>query len=856
MEIHEFSTGINAERLSDGGWRSRGFRVGEYMNLTLPDIPNVVKRAIANKRFEVFKDRHSQEPSFVGWVLPSTENEEDDWSVVTVVTSGQDEGGRSTSFYRYFLCEGRDSLWKILAWMEHYQQKSGGKWPVFDPFASKQLGESHQWNVNAKPKLKLPDDWQSFLNENDTPVILSLGYASDLQMINAMAEVKANGEQVSWAYNVEVIEHPEQFTIIQAANEQSYQSLMQKRQSQANNARLMPLSVDEAAIKTAINGLIGGSQVRDEWIQSILATLEGNQLTVEQWEAVFDDQGAGMAIKRGSADRRMGRLLTLRAFVLPETLPEFLEWLKIQGKKNKETSQQQVSIDFQYQLKNKLNKFEQHFTEGINKVLKALIIEQSIPATAAVWLLTETGSIWAPYRYRLMENVRTDLNTINNSFSSNNRQPEPQRLRCEKDIWGNLCVCWNNYSYRSVRYKPFAELFAQLGKSGSINEPSAAYELSAYFYQVSEGKVPTEIFKGALPREGSDEGTILGLKVERKIPLPENAGRFVKSNALCIGIMFMSWSGMMLVLGYKYGFEKGLAKGSVGQQTSENYRITGEKKRRALEKFPKTVEEIENIVSELTRLKDQGTETEPSRDYIIKEIKNTLVVNEEESEELDYKKATSTGLLGLVVDWWSGEIAAAQEKWVEAIYIYQKSKQKLSANGYIEPGKETAKSLKCDVANSLELTPIEICRQQNERRQNTQQNVTAMTEKQKQEAKAAFLKRTYPAITQILTELQEELSYLKIDGESIHRAIRETLGVSDADYGKARKGEAQGVEALSPAIYNYQGKKTDFPADGIIDIPKRPSIDPSKRNTFDVLKEEVMEKIRSNPNKYKVTGGQ
>jgi len=573
VEIHEFSTGINAERLPDGGWRSRGFRVGEYMNLTLPYIPETVKRAIANKRFEVFKDRHSQEPSFVGRVVPSTENGDHDWSVVAVVTSGQDEGGRSTSFYRYFLCEGGDSLWKILAWMEHYQQQSGGKWPVFNPLASKQVGESHQWNVNPKPKFKLPDDWQSFLNANQTPVILSLGYASNLKMINAMAEVKANGEQVSWAYNVEIIERPYLFIIIQAANEESYQRLMQRRQGQANNTRLVPLSVDEAAIKTAINGLIGGSQVRDEWIQTILATLEGNQLTVEQWEAVFDAQGAGMAIKRGSADPRMGRLLTLRAFVLPETLLEFLGWLwPIEGRKKQENPQIQASQEFQSKLKNKFNQRQNHFTDGIKNAIKA-VYKKRIPKAAVVWLLIARGSIWAPYRRQIVEDVRTDLIAINNSFSSKRTPPEPKDFKCGESIWRDLCSGWQSSYYRygaayyryGADYKPFAELFAELG------EYELAFDLSAYFYQVSDGEVPKNIFKQVLPRERSDEGTVLGMKVKRKITIRDHCLRFVIKYAeiiLIIGFLLASHV-IAFSLGSIVGENKGSESGSVEEIKSE-----------------------------------------------------------------------------------------------------------------------------------------------------------------------------------------------------------------------------------------------------------------------------------------------
>ncbi|MBC6476903.1 MAG: hypothetical protein GDA56_02995 [Hormoscilla sp. GM7CHS1pb] len=659
------------------------------MNLTLPYIPETVKRAIANKRFEVFKDRHSQDPSFIGRVVPSTENGERDWSVVAVVTPGQDEGGRSTSFYRYFLCEGRDSLWKILAWMEHYQQQPGGKWPVFDPFASKQVGESHQWNVNAKPKLKLPDDWQSFLNENQTPAILKRGDASNLKMINAMAEVKANSEQVSWAYNVEVIERPEQFIIIQAANEESYQRLMQKRQSQANNARLMPLSVDEAAIRKAINALISGSQVRDEWIQTILATLEGNQVTVEQWEAVFDDQGAGTAIKKGSADLRMGRLLTLRAFVLPETLPEFLGWLwPIEGKKKQENPQKKASQEFQSKLISKLNQRPHNFTDGIKKALKALL-EKEIPVVSVIWLFNANagGSIWRPYRRPLVEDVRTDLIAIRDSLSSNGNTPDPRELRCGEEIWSDLCSYRQDSNYRYGNYyKPFAELFAGLGRLEN------SFDLSAYFYQVSDEQVPKSIFNQGVSNVNGDEGEVYGLIVQRKIDLPEKARRFVVKYAKIILIvsLLLSTHGAIYLWGknngyqlgktdgFNDGYKKGLAEVNVALPTSRNDRITEKEKEIAIKNFTKTVETIENIVSELAKLKIKGTENQPLRKEIIGEVQNALVVNKDDSKELDYEKATSRGLLGWGIDW-SGEIARAKNEWVEAIYISDKQAKLVSS---------------------------------------------------------------------------------------------------------------------------------------------------------------------------------
>ena len=107
VEIHEFSTGITPEQLADGRWVSRGF-TGRYMNSTLKEIPYAVERAIANKDFAVAEGASSQEPTTIG-------RQVDEWSVIAIVTRGQDEKGRGASFYRYFLTKSNQGLFKLLS---------------------------------------------------------------------------------------------------------------------------------------------------------------------------------------------------------------------------------------------------------------------------------------------------------------------------------------------------------------------------------------------------------------------------------------------------------------------------------------------------------------------------------------------------------------------------------------------------------------------------------------------------------------------------------------------------------------------------------------------------------------------
>ena len=103
IDIHEFSTGINFQLVGSGGrWVSYGF-TGQYMNNTLAQqggIPTEVEQAIAARKFAVSEGAYTKEPAMIARELPQSP-----WSVIAVVSRGEDEKGRSASFYRYFLCK-------------------------------------------------------------------------------------------------------------------------------------------------------------------------------------------------------------------------------------------------------------------------------------------------------------------------------------------------------------------------------------------------------------------------------------------------------------------------------------------------------------------------------------------------------------------------------------------------------------------------------------------------------------------------------------------------------------------------------------------------------------------------------
>lgn len=705
IEIHEFSTGIIPEILADGKWISRGFKVGEYMNLTLPEVPHCVARAIANKGFEVGKNRNSQKPTFVGRVVLNTNDEEPDYSVVAVVTTGQDEYGRSTSFYRYFLCTGKDNIWQILDWI-NTQQKQGIN-PIFNPSETKELGKPNQHQITTKPEINFPPELETWLNSQSLPVIIS-PELSDLQIINKMAEIKANGQPTSWAFNVEVVEQPEQFILIHPANTEVAASLtkIQTNMMEKKGINNSP-NMDSAAIETAIKGLISGSQIKSEWLDNLIVKLQDSQVTSEYLNNLFDNFGASNAIKQGNANAQMIRLLTLRAIFIPETLPEYLNWLKINGDKNQADEKQKISLQLQSQLKNYQKFLEPLITAGMNHTLYQML-GGKISVSGFYWLLKTKGSLWSIYLSKIKQQVRHDLEYLGNSLSNKSIEQNTEQLFYGNTLWKKLISWFKSRRSSCNYYQPFADLFTKLPD----------YELAAYFHQVSNGKVPKKIFKAAVPESNSTYETIIfGLIVQQKLTFSDQIKILIKKYGVSVALtcLVLFSHGLFFALGYQAGK---FNAGNISQRrnskpspsplpspqdiitnldTNTVITIPGEKMEKALDKFQTTSSVIREIVRELeTEVLSQKSTivtVEEARLEIIQAIKKIL----ENDVKLQYAGAIEDELLGE-----TSEYLIAQKEWIIAIYSYQE-KFFSDGFGYIEPDKQTADRLKCNIADLLEI---------------------------------------------------------------------------------------------------------------------------------------------------------
>ncbi|MEK0190958.1 hypothetical protein [Microcoleus anatoxicus] len=707
LQIHEFSTGIQAERTPDGGWVSRGF-TGQYINRTLEPIPTPVENAIRNRDFAVAEGASRDNPAIIGReVSDGAEN----WSVIAVVTRGGDDRGRSASMYRYFLCKGAGNLWQILAWIE--SERQGGRRSVFDPFETKFMGQPNQFSAPNQPQIPLGSELEQLL-ANDAPVIVPFGKACTTWIVNQMATEKAtrNNQLVAWAFQVEALEQPRGFLVIQPASEKAQELL---HRAMASTPQYTAPIAREYEIKSAIKGLISRDKVKPEQVEVIETSI--NQVKDSDWEVIFNGQGSSQALRQGIYSPQMVRLLTLRAMVIPQTLPEFLDWMQQRGKQE---DHYQVSELFQSEVNNFFAQMAgqpSYILSRINQGFMLIIpriIQHPELLNPTVWLLSAPSGIWRKLYYQLVQKdiknelilmskrVNTSQNAIRTQNSLSSITDDPQW----KKLFHELRVYWQNPSYpHDEKYLPLAELF------GGLDEA----EMAVFFYQVSLGCVPKKIFYRLKQKGWKPNLPVYGLKIKKQVGLAESLlvslieiGGINVPLAIVFVLLILTfiggfWSGGALNSSKKPGettksdsknvqqseqypnierdsnSEKSVQKVTIPPESNPNSsEIKPEYKEGMKEKrFQKTLDSIDQIVKDVSQ--KQGK----SEKDILRTLNEVLGF-----PELDYEKAKYESDL------------QEQIKLVEAIYLYQK---KFGTQlGYIDDGtKETKKSLKKEIEFKL-----------------------------------------------------------------------------------------------------------------------------------------------------------
>ncbi|QJB25788.1 hypothetical protein [Limnospira fusiformis] len=717
--IHEFSTGIEVKRTSDGGWESGGF-TGKYMNCTR-EIPPEILNAISSGEFSLSEGGLQDHPAIVGRQVGG-------YSVVAVVSRGRDDRGRGLSLYRYFWCEGKDYIEAILRSM--ISRSSNKVDPlVFDPdYQPPSTG--YPFNPDSQP-VSL-DKLAEYL-DSSPPIVIPHKQRCTHLILNEIA--KRQGQDYSWAYNVAALENPWYFQVIYPASSEAENNF---KEVLARRPRDSVFISGEAGIKTAIKAIIKG-RVKPEHINSLEIALAHPQIDAQFWNKLLDGLGASKAYKDKIYSEPMVRLLTLKALLIPKFLPDFLIWIQTAPKPDdcwESCRKLQASIVTEYQKNiHGLPCLTRNVKDGIYSLLSRLItkpkssksdskiqhklrglvhskfdIPQLVKATKL--LLTQKDGFWSQvYRVSFTKDLADALTQIPDLSEPGVIKDYPEE---QQKFLTNLQPFWRYPGKTDKNYLSLAQFFEE------VEEPHFA----AIFYQISTGNVPANIFY-SLSRKGNvKKGTLFEMKLIRQKGLLDHI-----HSALDAGIYFVTENLILIIRRMVIG----LLLGTIGLITilliSSLLISLYEKDLQASmdEKIAALEEELKSAQASTTDTKNQETWTEISpenqerfnrthkaikamitnlTDYINQLPPNTLNsigIPENVQDNNEYIVLFCVRkILGIDQNLQYGEIRQYNERWQkfsDAIWKYQEKKGANTPDGVIDKDGRTQRWLEEDIRN-------------------------------------------------------------------------------------------------------------------------------------------------------------
>ena len=670
ITIHEFSTGIQAQRTNDGNWVSQGF-TGQYMNATLDPIPQVVGKAISNRLFAVAEGSSKDEPALIGREI--TEGEET-WSVIAVVSKGKDDRGRSASMYRYFLSEGRNQLTPILRWLLSTKEDF-----VFNPFDYQEIDQPHQADKNRNSPPVDKKENLIALAEREAPIIISSDDSIvNPLIVNSLAAKKAeeNGYPIAWAYRVEALEKPRNFQVIYPASAKAEQVL---ERSLARTPNTPTFIQNEQDLNTAVKAIFRKGKVQLEHLLILEDALQNPQVTDEYWQNLFHGQGANEALSKGIYSAQMVRLLALQSVILPATLTKYLGWLE---KREKNDEVKKIFIDFQKQLREVLARVnpESEFLGLKEKVIAGVrfiipyVVKQPELLKPTVSLLKPQNGLWGSfYHYQVKHEIDRDLTTAPQLILG--YQPNEVLTLMEEPLWEELFqeikLTWErNRVSPKEKYLPLAKFFEQV----------SYYPASALFYHIAWGEVPGEVFDECSGRGSSSRKQIYGVRVKRHFTLLEKIlNQLVEIGGIIVPVYIFAPLLFLTFLLGGFALPRVLSIDLFAPNKSDLEAVKSE-----LEKERQNWEQRERrLRAQLGQLQFQedlnqavaqfDSQTKKSIQQLLKEIPETVAESETDKIVFLRKEIFNDDTLqaGAIVT--ENPQTVWQKDWVEAIYQYQKN---------------------------------------------------------------------------------------------------------------------------------------------------------------------------------------
>ncbi|MDT9342234.1 hypothetical protein VV11_023610 [Trichodesmium erythraeum 21-75] len=465
----------------------------------------------------------------------------------------------------------------------------------------------------------------------------------------------------------------------------------------ARNYRSSPLR--------AINELMN-DRVKWECLATLDDALGNPQKDQQFWDSLFNKAGAFGALDKNSYSERIIKLLTLKAMLIPDFLPLFLEWLTESEESEKHYS---VSQNLQEEILGKVPEFTQDCPKlseqlkwGICIVIHSLVNYPHILKESKL-LLTKPG-LWSEvYQESLSGELENDINLIS-AYISGRRDLPFQAVQYPEwqKLLNDIMKFWLPVQQLAdSRYWTLGNLFA------AVERPNLAH----VFYKIGGGKAPKLFMPGKTPSEKAGEskgfvGNCFNFLFCGNINLGETMPKIM------LGILLMAvFSGGYFLGKTSQPGEIFISKpnqsednkGSKAKKTQTDYNssdtsdIGGKNKSGApisqenLKNYKETNNAIDNIIKELNPTIQQLLN---SRNLPKKVLDSNL------SKSEDIVRFCVKDILKLDKNLQYSDMGKYNETWEKfgnAIYQYQSGKGS-NPDGIITPGQDTQKWLTKDIS--------------------------------------------------------------------------------------------------------------------------------------------------------------
>ena len=559
----------------------------------------------------------------------------------------------------------------------------------------------------------------------------------------------------------------------------------------------------------AINELMN-DRVKWEYLATLDDALGDPQKNQKFWNLLFNKAGAFRALENNSYSERIIKLLTLKAILIPQFLPNFWEWLAKSEELKKHYS---ISQNIQEKMLQEDSEFTKNFANlskhlkwGICIVIHSLVDRPQILEKSKL-LLTEPG-LWSKvYQESLSGELENDINMISD-YIAGKRDLQSQAVQYPEwqDLLRDIMKFRLSKQQPDSRYCILGNLFA------AMETP----KLAQVFYGIGGNEAPKSTMPSKETQEPKGIVKICCDFLFEKIDMGDRMRRIFIWLVFFASVSFAGYSGWFL---------RGILQpnGSVSQ-INENYRAINA----LIDDFAK---ETKDIFAQSK--KNNQDDKLPKK--IIASIKNNKL------KKSDDIVLFCIGDILEIKDFQYSDIKADNQKslkFSEGISKYQEKQEKKGTQNYsdgiIKADKNTYKKLKTDIKNEC-LSPT-LSQTNQDKYNKTNAAIEAIAKGLDTNIKALVSDKNLPNdIPKIFyKDYDQEQNPQKINSKAIvQHCVKNVLGLSDFQYSYIRQYNKE-WDKFSEAIKKYQREIVNMNTpDGVIN---------KGNETQKKLKENIQEK--------------